>query len=153
MDTKLIAGVVVGALVIGGGSFYGGMQYANQARASERGQFATFTGRGGAGAGARFGGGASGGFTAGTIVAMDPTSITVQLGGPNASSTNGTASGSKIVLYNGSTQIGKFTAGTAKDLAVGDSVTIMGSANSDGSITAQNIQIRPTGMGPRGGGQ
>src|SRR5712691_9948291 len=101
MDTKMIAGIVVGALVIGGGSFYGGMQYASSqtsARGAGNGQFAGRTGGAGRGAG----GAAGGGFTAGTIVAMDPSSITVQLGGPNASTTNGTATGSKIVLYNAS---------------------------------------------------
>jgi hypothetical protein len=148
MDSKMIAGVVVGALVIGGGSFYGGMQYSNQSRASLRGQFAAQgAGRGGvAGAGGRFGG-AGGGFVAGTILSKDATSITLQLGGPNASSTNNGATGSKIVLVNGSTEIGKFTTGTAGDLSVGDQVTVQGSANSDGSVTAQMIQIRPAGMG------
>jgi len=147
----MIAGVVVGALVIGGGSFYGGMQYANQSRAAARGQFSTGQGFGGrtGGAGGRFAGG-TGGFTAGTIVSADPSSITVQLGGANASSTSGTASGSKIVLLNSSTQIGKFTSGSASDLTVGESVTVQGTQNSDGSITAQMIQIRPAGMDVRG---
>ncbi len=146
MDTKMIAGVVIGALVIGGGSFYAGTKYASGTRT--RGNFAqgqAFTGAGGAGGaiGARAAGGA--GFTAGTIIAKDATSITIQLGGPGATSTNGTATGSKIVLYNGSTQIGKMTSGTASDLTVGTMVTVSGSANSDGSVTAQMIQIRPAG--------
>jgi hypothetical protein len=149
MDSKMIVGIVVGALVIGGGSFYGGMQYASSQTPMRGGQ-------GGNGAGLRGGrfANGNGGFVGGTIVAMDPTSITVQLGGPNASSTNGTATGSKIVLYNSSTQIGKFTTGTPSDLAVGDSVTVSGSTNSDGSVTAQMIQIRSAGMGfgGRGGG-
>src|SRR4029077_14482427 len=106
-------------------------------------------GVGGVRGGARGTGG--GGFVAGTLVSKDATSVTIQLGGPNASSTNAGATGSKIVLYNGSTQIGKFDTGTSDDLKVGDMVTVQGSTNSDGSITAQMIQIRPAGMGGFGG--
>ena len=67
-----------------------------------------------------------------------------------AATTTSAQSGTKIVLVDSSTQITKTVAGTAGDLSVGTSVTISGSANSDGSITAQNIQIRPAGMGRLG---
>ncbi len=148
MDSKIIAGAVIGALVVGGGSFYAGTKYA-AGSPGPRGQgqfFTTGTGARGARIGAT-----NGGFVAGSILAKDASSVTIQLGGPNATSTNSGATGSKIVLYNASTQVGKFTAGTAADLAVGDMVTIQGSTNTDGSITAQMIQIRPAGMGAFGG--
>jgi hypothetical protein len=143
MNTKMMAAVVVGALVIGGGSFYAGTKYA-AGNTPSRPQGQGFTG------GRPGGRGGGGGITGGTIISKDAQSITIKLGGPNATSTNGTASGSRIVLYNPSTQIMKFSAGTASDLTIGDMVTISGTTNSDGSVTAQMVQIRPVGMGPRG---
>jgi hypothetical protein len=90
--------------------------------------------------------------TTGTIIAKSTDSITVELGGQNASSTNGTVTGSKIVLYDSSTQVGEFTSGTTNDLKIGQNVTVNGTQNSDGSLTAQTIQIRPAAVGPRIGG-
>jgi hypothetical protein len=156
MDSKTIVGGLAVLVVVAGGSFYGGMKYAQHSRGARFAQggpngaqfFAANGQRGG-----RFTGG-NGGFVAGTIVSKDASSVTIQLGGPNASSTNdspstgsGQAIGSKIVLYNSSTQVGKFNTGTSDDLKVGDMVTVQGAQNSDGSVTAQMIQIRPTGMG------
>ena len=132
--------VVVVALVVGGGGFYAGTTYqANQTPANRfaggAGTFAGRTGtRGGAGNGAVFG----------TVIAKDSNGITLELGGPNATSTNGTASGTRIVLINDSTQVGKMVAGTANDLSVGTSVTVAGTPNSDGSLTATSVQIRPS---------
>ncbi|OIO07392.1 hypothetical protein CO115_00755 [Candidatus Falkowbacteria bacterium CG_4_9_14_3_um_filter_36_9] len=51
--------------------------------------------------------------------------------------------GSKIVFLSDSTSIGKTTDGTVADLEAGKQVTINGKDNSDGSVTAQSIQIRP----------
>ena len=87
----------------------------------------------------------------GIVSAKDQDSITVSLGGPGATSTNGNARGSRIVLVNGATQVGKFVQGSIDDLSIGQSVTANGTANSDGSITATQIQIRPAGESPRSG--
>jgi hypothetical protein len=134
------------AILAGGGGYYAGTKSVSSVAVTNNKQFGGAGGQGGrtnrfAGAGAAFG----------SIVAKDANSITVQLmGGPNASSTNGSATGSKIVLYSGSTEIGKTVAGTGSDLTVGESVVVNGTPNSDGSITAQMIQIRPVGMGRPG---
>ncbi len=140
---KLLSVAVVVAIVVGGGAFYGGMKYA-QGRNS-RGNFTNLTAEqrqqfmANAGAGFRSGAGgqgmrgAGGGFTAGEILSNDSQSITIKM--PDG--------GSRIVFYSDSTEISKQVAGSVSDLAVGKAVSISGSSNSDGSITAQSIQIRP----------
>ena len=80
------------------------------------------------------GGRASGGFATGTILSMDATSITIATG-------NGT--GSKTVYFDTTTPILKSTAGSVGDLQTGDTVTVTGTPNADGSLTAQSISIRP----------
>ena len=131
--------VVVVALVVGGGGFYAGEKYqAGQAPAATTGA-GTFAGRGAGGFAGRTGG-AGGGATFGTIVAMDASSITVQL--PTSTSTAATT-GSKVVLYDSSTQVQELQSVSPSSLSVGQSVTVAGTTNSDGSVTAQSIQIRP----------
>ncbi len=127
---KLFAVAAVVAVVAGGGAFYGGMQYANMSMMAARQQ------RFGQNGGSRgFGGGGPGGrgFNGGTIIAKDDKSITIQMQDV----------GSKIIFYAPSTQVTKFVPGTAEDLAVGKTVVVNGTANSDGSITAEMIQLRP----------
>ena len=143
MQTKYIAGLVVAALVIGGGSFYGGMQYsASQATAARLSASAAAGAAGGAGrGGARtrgFGGGAAGGGVLnGSIVSNDGQSLTVQ-------SSDG---GSRVVFYATSTRIAKTTDGSSSDLVDGVGVVVMGTTNSDGSVTASMIQLRQGGAG------
>ncbi len=88
---------------------------------------AGFAGR----AGARFANGAN--FVTGTVTAKDDQSITVK-------SRDGS---SKVILYSTTTEVSKFASGSLADVAVGVNVMASGKTNSDGSITAQSIQIRP----------
>lgn len=143
MNKTILIAVVVAVVFGGAGYWYGSSQAQNAATAATAARTAGFGG-GAGGSGTRGGASLRGGNGAfGTIIAKDATSITVQLGGANATSTNGTATGSKIVLYDASTQIGKMVTGSASDLSIGQSVTASGTTNSDGSITATSIQIRP----------
>jgi hypothetical protein len=123
--------VVIVALV--GGFFWG--KAAVPARATR-----TFAGAA-SGTRAGFGGaGAGGGFVAGQIVSNDGTSLTVQLANGN----------SENVFYSSSTQVIKPSPASAKDLTTGTMVMIGGTTNSDGSVTAQSIQIRNATSSPVG---
>lgn len=142
MNTKIITAVIITAVIIAIGSFYGGMKYVGGQTASaanSRGQFQRQV-QFGSGNGVVTRAAQTGGFVSGSILSKDPTSVTISLG----------SGGSKIVLLATSTQVVKTTAGSPGDLETGTEVTIIGSPNSDGSITAQSIQIRPAGMsGPK----
>lgn len=139
---QILIGVGI-AIVFGAGGFFGGMQYQKSKApagfgnltAAQRAQFAQRAGAAGATAGAgRRGGsaGGAGGFAAGQILSKDDKSITISLMG----------GGSKIVYFATSTQISKPAPVQPSDLATGQNVIVSGSANSDGSVTAQTIQIR-----------
>ncbi len=149
MSKQLVIGAIVGIIVGGGIGAWGGMQYQasqNPVRNGFGNAGGTFSGRSGGVGGSRSGAGA----IFGTIISADASSITVQIGGPSASTTNGAASGTKIALLDNSTQIEKIIVGSVSDLTVGRTVMVSGTANSDGSITAQSIQIRPAGARPAG---
>lgn len=119
------------AIILVGGSFYGGMKYAQakgvvvNRNSPMAGQFRAGQGIGGM----RNGQGA--GVTVGQILSNDNTSLTIKL--PDG--------GSKIVFYNNSTNITKNTPGVSGDLKVNENVIVNGVANSDGSINAQSIQL------------
>ncbi len=130
MNNKYIGGFIVALLIVGGGSFYGGMQYGknsvppNQSRGGQ--QF-------GGGARRGMGGRAGGQFISGEILNKDDKSVTIKL----------QDGGSKIVFLSSSTTIGKATNGSLSDLTTGAFISVGGSQNNDGSVTAQTIQIRP----------
>ena len=133
--------MVVGAVVIGGGSFFAGTRYQGNDTSSQPGNFSNMGQPGQARMGQNSGAGMrapqAGGITMGEILSKDDSSITVKL--PNG--------GSKIVFFSESTTVNKSTAGSIADLAVSENVVVNGSANTDGSINAQSIQL---GLGIRG---
>ena len=134
MTQKSIIITIIIALIVGGAAFFGGMKYQQaQATSASGSQFASGQGRFGPGAG-RFGGRAGGMATVGKVVSADSNSITVQLQDGS----------SKIVNFSGSTKIVKTDTASATDLASGTQVAVFGTTNSDGSVTAQNIQINPS---------
>jgi len=83
----------------------------------------------------------------GEIISADEKSITVKM--PDGSS--------KIVLISQTTNINTASQANKTDLTVGTTVAVFGQTNSDGSVTATNIQLNPMlqgqgfGMPPQGG--
>ncbi len=159
LSSRLIGGAVIVAAVFAAGGFGAGYVVASNgtpspnpgAVAGANGNgFAGFNGgQGGQGVGngarAAFGNGA-----AGTIASVSSTQLTLTTQG----------NGSRIVLLTPQTTITKVTSTTVTtgDLKSGDTVTVRGTANPDGSITAEAVILgadglfggRGFGFGPRG---
>ncbi|HSX18772.1 MAG TPA: DUF5666 domain-containing protein [Candidatus Saccharimonadales bacterium] len=127
-NTILIAVLV--ALVVGGAAFFGGMKY-QQSKRMAGGQFGARQGANGQRQGP--GGNGNNRPIAGQITAIADNSITVKL-------MDGT---SKIVILSDSTSINKAATATKGDLTNGENVAVFGMTNTDGSVTAQNIQLNP----------
>lgn len=123
-NNYIITAIIV--LIVGGIAFYGGMQYQKSQRVS-------FGGTRGQGGNFMMRGGNSGGMVTGQIVSQDDTSVTVKLQDGS----------SKIVILSKTTAINKQASGTKDDLKSGERVAVFGTTNSDGSVTAQSIQLNP----------
>lgn len=122
---KLLPIFIIAMLIVGGGAFYGGMKYAQNTRQNlPRRELG----------GQMFGNRqrVAGGFTAGEIMSKDGQTVIIRH--PDG--------GSKIIFYSDATEIGKFVDGSVDDLEVGKNISVNGSANPDGSVTAQSIQLR-----------
>jgi hypothetical protein len=143
MSKHVITTIVV-AVVIGVVGFFGGAKYGEGKAKAVTPASATGTAGVGGFAGRAGGrGGAGGGLVTGQIIKQDASSITVQLPG---------SAGTKLVMFAPSTTVGRIATGTPADLTTGENVIVTGTANSDGSVSATSIQIRPSGMGGFGGG-
>lgn len=123
--------IIVAILVLilgGGGGFFAGMKY--QQSKSPAGRFGNFQGNRNGQPQQR-----NQGFRPvnGEIISSDDKSITVKLSGGS----------SKIVLLSDKTAINKGVEATKGDLKNGERVAVFGQENSDGSVTAQNIQLNP----------
>jgi hypothetical protein len=83
------------------------------------------------------GGAASGGLAMGQVLSIDSQSITLQLANGN----------SENVFYSSSTPVIIPQPASISSITPGTNVIITGTANSDGSLTAESIQVRnnPTG--------
>ena len=143
MKNNQIFLILVLLVIVGGGAFYGGMKYqeSKQTSLSQQG-----CGGGNLSNGTRGGMGRSlssqngnrnGGFRPvnGEIINADDKSITVKLQDGS----------SRIVLINDKTVINKAEIATKADLKTGEKVAVFGSTNTDGSVSAQNIQLNPIG--------
>jgi len=128
--------ILIIAVIVGGAGFFAGTKY-QQGKPNEfsrnlpenfeqmRGQMGQHRNNG------------SSGLTTvrGEIINIDNSSVTVKLNDES----------SKIIILADSTGINKFEESSIEDLSEGTEVMVIGQTNSDGSITASNIQIG-TGM-------
>jgi hypothetical protein len=137
MKNSVVIMVLI-AIVFAGGGFFAGTKYQQGQAQAQRAQLAGQFGNRAGGTGAGRTGAGRGGQVVGTILGQNNSSITVKTAD----------GGSKIVLLLGTTSINKATAGAVADLTVGTKVAVFGTTNTDGSVTATNVQINPVvGMG------
>lgn len=134
MNKKIVSGIVA-VVVVGGLGFFGGVKYQSSRVATIGGQFA----------GMRNGqigqrSGVGNGFISGEVISKDDKSVTVKL--PNG--------GSSIAFYSPTTSIEKAASGSWADIVVGKTITIRGTQNSDGTYTAQSVQLTRLQMRPTG---
>jgi hypothetical protein len=130
----LVVGLFGGVLI--------GHATASSAQASNAGGFSRgATGGTGGGPGAGF---AGGGFTSGTIVSINGTTMVVK-------AQDGTQ---KTVTTSGTTRVSKTTATTLSTLKAGQRVTVVGAAGSNGDIVATSVSEGASlrGFGGRPGG-
>lgn len=146
---KTLPGIIIAIVIVGAGAFFGGVKYAQSKTIGGRAgavSFANMTPEqrqaraqqfgGTAGSvGARVGGmrGQNGGLIGGEVLSKDDKSVTVKL----------MDGGSKIILLSSSTTVMKASTGSIEDVEIGSQITATGSANTDGTVSAQSIQIRP----------
>lgn len=118
--------IIVIILAIGGGAFLGGMKYERQRSPASRGQFGNRV----PGMGTSR---SQGGFRPvnGEIIAVDDKSMTIKLQDGS----------SKIIILADTTAVNKSAEGSREDLKMGEKIGVFGTENSDGSVTAQNIQL------------
>lgn len=131
MNKSLIIAILI--LLVGLGAGFGsGIVIRNYQISKQRASFAegNFQRNGANATGTRMGGARA---VSGSILSVDDKGITVKL----------TDGSSKIVLLSDTTQINQAIAATKDDLKVGITVAVFGQTNSDGSITATNIQLNP----------
>ena len=133
MKKQIVIFVVI-LLVSMAGSFFLGAAYSNS---KTKNSFPGSIQSGMLGSGYGFNRGSTNGknginIANGEVLSKDDSSITLK-------DRNG---GSKIILFSSSTTILKSTEGVIDDVKTGDSITVTGKTNSDGSVTAESIQIR-----------
>lgn len=130
MNKSTIITILV-VIIIGAGAFFAGMKYQQTKEPAFNRQFS-------GGQGARMGAGNQSnrlGFrpVAGEIISTDDKSITVKLQDGST----------KIVMVSDKTDINKAAQVNRDELKVGEKVSVFGQENSDGSVTAQSIQLNP----------
>ncbi len=130
MNSKNLLITIIVVIVIGAAGFFGGMQYQQNKNRSTLGAFGQRNGMMGQRAGQN---GQNFRPVRGSIISSDDKSITVKMQDGS----------SRIVLFSDKTVFLKSQSGSKSDLKTGDTVNVIGTQNSDGSVTAQDVQINP----------
>lgn len=129
MKNKNIVIAILILIIVAGGTFFAGMKYQQSKQPAFlrqlNGQPGQRTGSGQNRTGFRP--------VSGEIVSSDTNSITVKLQDGS----------SKIVILSDKTEINKAATGSKEDLKKGERVMVIGQDNTDGSVTAQSIQLNP----------
>ncbi len=139
-NNSLLVTIMV-AVIIGAVGFFAGVQYQKSQSpsfsAAAGGRDTSIQGRGGRFQGRRGsktnGNAANRGAIIGKIINSDNNSITVQLRDGS----------SKIAVLSNNTTYETTSKASQSDLKNGDTVAVIGTTNSDGSITANSVQINP----------
>lgn len=128
----MLPSILISIIVAGGVGYYVGSHHPS-VQAGRAGGFAG--GAPGAQRGGFARGAATGGMVNGSVVSLADNILTIK----------GRDGGSRVVLFTGSTKVSKSVDGARTDVKEGTNVLIIGSQNSDGSVTAETVQIRPDG--------
>ncbi len=126
MNNKNIIVLIICVVIFSALAFYGGMKFSSTKTPSAAANMVRF------GEGSR-NRSISQEFTRGEIVSVDKDNIVVKLDDGS----------SKIILISDSTQVSKTEKAEKSVLKTGDNIAVMGKSNSDGSQTANSIQINP----------
>lgn len=129
MKKNIVMVLVIVALAIGGAGFFGGMKYQQNKQPSRTNFQAMRDMRQSGMSGVQQGG--NSGMIRGEIIEQDEESVTIKL----------LDDSSKIILISENTEINKTTEGFIGDLEIGEQLMVFGQTNSDGSISATNIQL------------
>lgn len=134
MNNKITVAII--GIVVTGTAFYGGIKYDQQNNTASLRNAVMQRGIGNSGSTRTNlrGSGLNGNFISGEVLSMDDKSITLQM----------RDGGSRIIFISGSTSVTKSDSGTFADISAGKQISVTGKINSDGSVTAESIQIRPT---------
>jgi hypothetical protein len=127
MRKKII--LILVAVAVAGVGFWGGMAYekSNSNQFSKQGNFPLGQNKEGADVSRNF----NNQPISGEIISVDQNGITLKL----------KDGGSKIIFISSSTKIAESVEKNSNNLLIGTQAVIIGSSNSDGTITASSIQI------------
>ncbi|MEO7006501.1 MAG: DUF5666 domain-containing protein [Terrimesophilobacter sp.] len=131
---------IVAALAIG---LFGGILIGHNTSASAQGPSGNFAARGGGQAGGNFARSAGGNFTSGTIVSINDGTIVIK-----------TRAGNETVTTTSSTRVSKTSKSSISALKTGQTVTVVGTKDSSGNLTASSVSEGAGGLrGGLGGGR